>query len=133
MPNITTCPACRQACTVADDLVGKRIRCPHCQLPFLVALDVQDVTSPPGGGVQAAAPPPPPLVPPAPLPAPKLPSPSRSVARSRALIPPPPGQTDADVARQAKPAPGFIFREMQMGLVYIGLMGLLSCCIGSFW
>src|SRR5262245_21111551 len=39
MPIPTTCPHCRQALRVADEQVGRRVRCPACRTAFAVGVD----------------------------------------------------------------------------------------------
>jgi hypothetical protein len=46
---IITCPACKKKFKGKDDLQGKKIRCPFCKEPFVVAVD-EEATIPPSRG-----------------------------------------------------------------------------------
>jgi predicted Zn finger-like uncharacterized protein len=39
MPVMTTCPHCRQPLRVADDQVGRHVRCPACKTVFAAGID----------------------------------------------------------------------------------------------
>jgi hypothetical protein len=56
---IITCPECKKKFKGKDDLQGKKIRCPFCKEPFVVATDEEQATVPPGGGKTDGKGPPP--------------------------------------------------------------------------
>src|SRR5881275_3292714 len=55
MPVMTTCPQCRQPLRVADDQVGRHVRCPACKTVFAAGIDRSGVHARPGYPADARA------------------------------------------------------------------------------
>ncbi|HEX5271571.1 MAG TPA: hypothetical protein VFW33_13835 [Gemmataceae bacterium] len=91
MPVIVACPKCLKKLQLADNLLGKQIKCPGCATVFM--------TKAPGG----AAPPPAKTAPAAPKAAPPAPKAAPAPAPRKAA--PPPDDEDEAPRRPAKKAP----------------------------
>jgi len=75
-----TCPECGRVQDVADNLVGRKVECPHCGASSFAGFSAERKVSPPS----PVAPPPPQPPQAAPRPEPPVPAPTRKVAQRSA-------------------------------------------------
>ncbi len=54
MPAIIPCPKCGRQIRIADELLGKRVRCPQCSATFVVEPVDEEGPAPAGTAVQPA-------------------------------------------------------------------------------
>ena len=101
MPLVSSCPQCRKALAIADNLAGQKVRCPHCQTVY---------QAPTAAGPPAAVPPSRPVAPPLPPPVlrPAAPPPSPPVLRP---VAPPPAPIAQEVSGPVESAPMATFPD----------------------